>query len=106
MLYEPVQVLQFDTPTRFMGEVSKLLSSKRGQMLEMDSRGEFTTIKGKLPVAEMFGLSNDIRSSTEGRASFSVVDQGFEKLPNELQQKIINQIRSRKGIVEEETTAE
>ncbi|MBS3104253.1 elongation factor EF-2 [Candidatus Woesearchaeota archaeon] len=106
VLYEPVQVLQFDTPTRFMGEVSKLLSSKRGQMLEMDSRGEFTTIKGKLPVAEMFGLSNDIRSSTEGRASFSVVDQGFEKLPNELQQKIINQIRSRKGIVEEETTAE
>ncbi|MEK6916885.1 MAG: EF-Tu/IF-2/RF-3 family GTPase, partial [Nanoarchaeota archaeon] len=102
MLFEPVQILQFDAQTRFMGEISKLLSSKRGQMLDMDSNGEFTTIKGKLQVAEMFGLSNDIRSSTEGRASFSVVDQGFEKLPNELQQKIISQIKSRKGIVEEE----
>jgi elongation factor 2 len=106
MLFEPVQIIQFDTPTRFMGEVSKLLSSKRGQMLDMDSGDEFTSIKGKLPVAEMFGLSNDLRGSTEGRASFAVVDQTFEKLPEELQQKIIGQIRNRKGIVEEEKTEE
>jgi elongation factor 2 len=106
MIYEPVQVMQFDTPTRFMGEISKLLSAKRGQMLDMESGDEFTVIKGKLPVGEMFGLSNDVRSSTEGRASFSVVDQSFEKLPNELQHKIISQIRSRKGIVEETTEEE
>ncbi|MFH2021493.1 MAG: elongation factor EF-2 [archaeon] len=106
MLFEPVQILQFDTPTRFMGEVSKLLSSKRGQMLDMDSGDEFTVIKGKLPVAEMFGLSNDLRGGTEGRASFAVIDQTFEKLPEELQQKIIGQIRNRKGIVEEEKTEE
>ena len=103
LIYEPVQIMQFDTPTRFMGEISKLLSAKRGQMLEMESGDEYTSIKGKLPVAETFGLSNDVRSNTEGRASFSVIDQKFEKLPNELQDKIIKQIRSRKGIVEEET---
>ncbi len=103
MLLEPIQIMQFDAPTRFMGEISKLLSAKRGQMLEMDTKGDFTTIKGKLPVAETFGLSNDLRSATEGRASFSVIDQAFEKLPNELQQKIISRIRSRKGISEEET---
>lgn len=102
VLFEPVQIMQFDTPTRFMGEISKFLSSKRGQLLEMESGEEFTSIKGKLPVAESFGLSNDIRSGTEGRASFAVVDQSFEKLPEELQMKIVNQIRSRKGIVEEE----
>ncbi len=104
LLFEPVQVMQFDTPTHFMGEISKLLSAKRGQMLDMTSQGEFTTIKGKLPVAETFGLSNDLRSATEGRASFSVIDQTFEKLPNELQIKIKKQIRSRKGIVEEESS--
>jgi len=102
LIFEPVQIMQFETPTNFMGEISKLLSAKRGQMLDMDSHGEFTTIKGKLPVAEMFGLSNDVRSGTEGRASFSVVDQMFERLPNELQQKIISQIRQRKGLSEEE----
>ena len=106
VLLEPVQIMQFDTPTRFMGEVSKLLSSKRGQMLDMESGDEFTSIKGKLPVAESFGLSNDIRSGTEGRASFSVVDQAFENLPGELQQKVINIIRQRKGIEEEEEKTE
>jgi elongation factor 2 len=50
----------------------------------------------------MFGLSNDVRGATEGRASFAVVDQSFEKLPEELQSKIIMQIRSRKGLKEEE----
>jgi len=102
LIYEPVQILQFESPNAFMGEISKLLSAKRGQMLSMESESEFTTIKGKLPVAEMFGLSNELRSATEGRASFSVIDQAFEKLPNELQEKIIKQIRSRKGLVEEE----
>ncbi len=104
LMLEPVQIMQFDTPTRFMGEISKLLSAKRGQMLEMESGEEYTSIKGKLPVAESFGLSNDVRSSTEGRASFSVIDQAFERLPGELQQRVIGQIRERKGIVEEETT--
>jgi elongation factor 2 len=46
----------------------------------------------------MFGLSSDLRSATEGRGNFFVLDQNFEKLPEELQPKIIGQIRSRKGL--------
>jgi elongation factor 2 len=46
----------------------------------------------------MFGLSSDLRSATEGRGNFFVLDQSFEKLPEELQPKIIGQIRSRKGL--------
>jgi elongation factor 2 len=106
VLFEPVQTMQFEAPVAFLGEISKLISSKRGQMLDMTTEGEFTSIKGKLPVAETFGLSNDIRGGTEGRASFAVVDQTFEKLPEELQHKIIAQIRSRKGIKEEEVAVE
>jgi elongation factor 2 len=106
MILEPIQIMQFDTPTKFMGEISKLLSAKRGQLLEMETGDAFSHIKGKLPVAEMFGLSNEVRSGTEGRASFSVVDQMFENLPRELQQKIIKQIRERKGLKDEEVVEE
>jgi elongation factor 2 len=107
-MFEPVQVLQFDAPVEFMGEISKLISSKRGQLLDMQQEGAHIAVKGKLPVGEMFGLSSDLRSATEGRGNFFVLDQTFEKLPEELQGKIINQIRSRKGLKgsEEEKTEE
>jgi elongation factor 2 len=64
----------------------------------MQQEGAHIAVKGKLPVGEMFGLSSDLRSATEGRGNFFVLDQTFEKLPEELQGKIINQIRSRKGL--------
>jgi len=98
VMFEPVQTLQFDAPVEFMGEISKLISSKRGQLLDMQQEGAHIAVKGKLPVGEMFGLSSDLRSATEGRGNFFVIDQSFEKLPEELQGKIINNIRSRKGL--------
>ncbi|GIU69526.1 MAG: hypothetical protein KatS3mg002_0762 [Candidatus Woesearchaeota archaeon] len=98
LIFEPVQILQFDAPVEFMGEISKLISSKRGQLLDMQQEGNQIVVKGKLPVGEMFGLSSDLRSATEGRGNFFVLDQTFEKLPEELQSKIIQQIRSRKGL--------
>ena len=106
LIFEPVQVLQFEAPVEFMGEISKLISSKRGQLLDMQQEGAHIMVKGKLPVGEMFGLSSDLRSATEGRGSFFVLDQTFEKLPEELQPKIIGQIRNRKGLkgTEEESS--
>ena len=56
--------------------------------------------KAKLPVAEMIGWSSDLRSATGGRGSSSLIDQAFEKLPDELQQKIVKQIIDRKGLSE------
>ena len=101
-IYEPVQIVQIDAPASFIGEVSKLIQNKRGQLLEMNQEGEHVSIKCKLPVAEMFGLSNDLRSSTEGRGNFFISDQVYEKLPENLQEKTIKQIRERKGLKEEE----
>ncbi len=97
-LYEPVQVMQIDAPASYMGAISKLIQNRRGQLLEMNQDGEMISVKAKLPVAETFGLTSDLRSSTEGRGSFSVVDQLFEKLPFELQERVSQQIRDRKGI--------
>ncbi len=98
LMYEPLQILQFEAPNEFMGEISKLISNKRGQLLDMQEEGGLVIVKGKLPVAEMFGLSSDLRSATGGRGNFSVIDQSFERLPDDLQNKISNQIRNRKGL--------
>ncbi|MBT7903763.1 elongation factor EF-2 [Candidatus Woesearchaeota archaeon] len=98
VLFEPVQTLQFEAPTEYMGEISKLISNKRGQLLDMTQEGDSVTVLGKLPVADMFGLSNDLRSATGGRGNYSLVEQAFERLPGELQDKVAKQIRQRKGL--------
>ena len=100
MLYEPVQELLFEAPEAYMGEISKLISNKRGQLLDMKQEGEHIAVKGKLPVAEMFGLTSELRSASGGRGSFFLINQTFEKLPDELQDKIRQQIRDRKGLTE------
>ena len=100
ILYEPLQVMRIEAPSEYVGEISKLVSSKRGQLLDMTQEGTLTVVKAKLPVAELFGWSNDLRSGTGGRGSSSLVDQMFEKLPGELQDKIRKQIVQRKGLSE------
>ncbi|MBI5398048.1 elongation factor EF-2 [Candidatus Woesearchaeota archaeon] len=98
VMYEPVQQLRFEAPVEYMGEISKIIANKRGQLLDMQQEGEMVAVVGKLPVGEMFGLSNDLRSGTEGRGSSSVIDQTFERMPIEVQMKVIRQIRERKGL--------
>jgi len=62
-------------------------------------------IKAKMPVGEMFGWSSDLRSATEGRGSSSLIDQMFEKLPEELQDKVVKNIRGRKGLTDAQVGA-
>ena len=100
MLFEPLQILRIEAPVEYMGELSKLVSSKRGQLLEMNQEGIMTVLKAKMPVNELIGWSSDLRSGTGGRGNSSLIDQMFEKLPNELQDKIRNQIVQRKGLSE------
>lgn len=97
IMLEPVQILDFEAPVEYMGELSKLIQNKRGSLLDVSQEGELVKIKAKLPVAEMFGLTSDLRSATEGRGVFYVVDQLFERVPDELQLKVIESIRARKG---------
>jgi len=99
IILEPMQIHLIEIPFTFLSEITKVVSSKRGQMLEITQEGNSATVKAKLPVAEMLGWSSDLRSATEGRGTSSLVDQMFEKLPNELQEKVIKQIKQRKGIV-------
>ena len=102
LLYEPVQTLLFEAPEEYTGEISKLVGNKRGKLTDMKQEGSLVQVKAKMPVAEMFGLSNDLRSATGGRGTSSLIDQNFETLPRELQEKIIKRIRERKGLGENE----
>ena len=99
-MFEPVQVYILECPTEFLGAMSKLVSSKRGQLLDVIQEEAGATIKAKLPVAEMIGWSSDLRSATEGRGVSSLSDQLFEPAPRDLQQDVIRKIRSRKGLAE------
>lgn len=100
VLFEPVQTHVIEVPTEYMGEVTKLVTQKRGQMIDAKQEGIVTFIKAKLPVGEMIGWSSDLRSATGGRGVSSLMDQAFERMPNELQQRVIRQIRDRKGLAE------
>jgi len=99
-LLEPVQIHLIEMPDSFLGTVTKLIGGKRGQMLNVTQEGTNAAMEAKLPVAEMIGWSNDLRSATEGRGTSSLKDQLFEKLPVSLQADIIRKIRERKGLAE------
>ncbi len=100
VLLEPIQTLLVESPLDYMGNLTKLLQSKRGQIVDIDQGAGHVTIKVKLPVAEMIGLASDIRSTTEGRGTFSMIDQSYEPVPSSLQPEVIKKIRNRKGLKE------
>jgi elongation factor 2 len=98
VMQEPVQIHQIEAPSDYIGDLNKLIQNKRGQLMDMQQEAEHVVIKAKLPVAEMFGFSSDLRSATSGRGSNFIVDQMFEKIPRELQDKVVSKIRDRKGL--------
>jgi len=97
-LFEPLQVHVIEAPEKFTGTLTKLVGSKRGQMIDMSQEGTIAKIKAKIPVAEMLGWSNDLRSATEGRGNSSILEQNFERIPTNLQANVIKKIRNRKGL--------
>jgi len=102
ILLEPLQTLLIEGPLEHMGDLTKLIQSKRGQVIDIQQGAGHVTIKTKMPVAEMIGIASDVRSSTEGRGTFSMIDQSFEKIPPNLQSEVVRDIRKRKGLKENE----
>lgn len=99
-ILEPIQTHRIEVPVEFMGSVTQLVGSKRGVLVNVEQEGSDTVITAKIPVAEMIGWSNDLRSATEGRGVSSLMDQEFQRLPRELQIEVIRKIRNRKGLAE------
>lgn len=105
-ILEPIQKIWVDIPQDYLGSVTKELQRRRGVIGDMKQKGELMTIDGTIPVGESFGFAGDMRSATEGHALWSTENSGFEKLPKELQYKIIDEIRSRKGLKKDLPKAE
>ena len=105
-ILEPKQVIRIDVPSDHMGGASKEINNRRGQILEMSEERGTTTIKSKLPVSEMFGFNSDLKSATGGTGFYSLIDVIYEPLPKDLEQKVITQIKSRKGITGDEESSD
>jgi len=97
-ILEPKQIIRIDVPTEQVGGATKEVNNRRGSIIEMTEERGVTSIKTKLPVAEMFGFNSSLKSSTGGLGFFWLIDVLYEPMPRELEPKVIEQIKSRKGI--------
>ena len=98
VLMEPMQRSHVSVPNDWLGQVTREITNRRGIIEDMPSEGEATTVIGTLPVAETFGFSNDIRAASQGRAVWNSENIGFEMLPPQLFDKVVGEIRTRKGL--------
>jgi len=89
ILLEPIMKVEVVTPEQFMGDVVGDINSKRGKVEEMGERGSIKVIDAKVPLAEMFGYATQLRSMTQGRASYSMELFGYEEVPRHKAQEII-----------------
>ena len=97
-LLEPIQDVRIDVPSAHMGSASGEIQGRRGRVDDMFQEGDLMVIEGIAPVGEMIGFSSDIRSATEGRASWNTENAGFRVLSDTLQREKIMEIRERKGM--------
>ena len=89
-LLEPVMAVEVVTPEEFLGDVMGNLNSRRGRIEEMNPMGNATTIKAIVPLAEMFGYATDVRSMTQGRATFTMQFDHYEDVPGSIAAEIVD----------------
>jgi len=95
-LFEPVQKIDIKTPQGTEGGVTAIISKRRGRITNVIPEGEYVRVQGQIPASETIGIADDIRGTTQGRAFFGYEFMGFEKVPKNLEQDLILEIRKRK----------
>ena len=100
-MFEPVQRIDVKTPEGTEGGVNAIINKHRGRINNVIPEGEYVRVQGQIPAAEIIGIADEIRSSTQGRAFFGYEFKGFEKVPPSLEEEVILDIRRRKGMPEE-----
>ena len=94
VLLEPIMLVEVEIPTEFQGPVTGAISSKRGVILGTESRSGYTVISAEVPLSEMFGYSNDLRSMTQGKGGFSMEFLKYQKLPSRFQEEIVKKVQA------------
>ncbi len=93
VLLEPVMAVEVITPEEYMGDVIGDLNSRRGKMQSMEKRGNAQVIKAHVPLSEMFGYATDLRSKTQGRATYTMQFSHYEEVPKSIAETIISRVR-------------
>jgi len=91
VLLEPIMALEVITPGDFIGEVSGDLSSRRGKITRLEPQNGVQVIEAHVPLAEMFGYATQLRSSTQGRATFTMQFSRYERVPTAIAEEVITQ---------------
>ncbi|MEY2407106.1 MAG: elongation factor [Acidimicrobiaceae bacterium] len=93
VLLEPIMFVEVVTPDDYMGDVIGDLNSRRGQVQGMDQRGNAQAIRATVPLSEMFGYVNDLRSRTQGRATYTMQFDSYQQCPASVQDEIVKRVR-------------
>jgi elongation factor G len=93
VLLEPVMAVEVVTPEEYMGDVIGDLSSRRGKVEGMDQRGNSQLIRSLVPLADMFGYATDLRSRTQGRATYTMQFSAYHEVPDSIAREIIARAR-------------
>ena len=93
VLLEPIMSVEVVTPEHYMGDVIGDLNARRGRVGQMESRGTAQVIDAQVPLSEMFGYANDLRSRTQGRATYSMQFENYQKVPPNIAEDIVKRIR-------------
>ncbi len=104
-MLEPLYKTVISAPTELAGECSRIISSRRGKVSYFEQKGTLAVITCLIPVAETFGLSKELRSTTSGRAFWQSTFHQWEKMPEKLEATIITEARKRKGLTPEVPSA-
>jgi elongation factor G len=91
VLLEPVFAVEVVTPEEFMGDVIGDLNRRRGQVSGMEQRGNAQVISAHVPLSEMFGYATDVRSTTQGRATYTMQFERYDEVPPNIAEKIVGE---------------
>jgi elongation factor G len=89
VLLEPIFAVEVVVPEEFMGDVIGDLNRRRGRVHGMEPRGNAQVVTGSVPLSEMFGYATDLRSNTQGRATYTMVFESYEEVPPNIAEKVV-----------------
>jgi elongation factor G len=93
VLLEPIMAVEVVTPDDFLGDVIGDLSARRGRVEGMEQRGSSQTVRALVPLSDMFGYATDLRSRTQGRATYTMQFHSYQDVPEAIAKEIVARVR-------------
>ena len=93
VLLEPIMKVEVVTPDDYLGDVIGDLNRRRGRVEGSEQRGNSQVVAAQVPLSEMFGYATDLRSKTQGRATYTMQFDSYQQMPNSVQEEIVTRVR-------------